>query len=78
MLRGGFGLYYDQFNTAASAGDITSENKRPINGLATLVNSNVGVGALATFRLGIDPLPAQPTEGNKLPLNVTGQWISPA
>jgi hypothetical protein len=42
-----------------------------------MVNTAIGVGALSTYRFGIDPLPAQPTEGNKLPLNATGQWISP-
>ena len=77
MLRGGYGIYFDQYNTAASAGDITSQSKRPLNSLATMVNTAIGVGALATYRLGIDPLPAQPTEGNKLPANATGQWISP-
>src|SRR5204863_2240461 len=71
------GVYFDQYNTAASAGDITSQSKRPLNALATMVNTAVGVGALATYRFGIDPLPPQPTEGNKLPLNGTGQWISP-
>jgi hypothetical protein len=77
VLRGGTGIYFDQLNTAAAAGDITSQNKRPLNGLATLDNTNIGVGQLATFVLMRDPLPPAPTEGNKLPLNATGQWISP-
>jgi carboxypeptidase family protein len=77
VLRGGFGVYFDQYNTAASAGDITSQSKRPLNSLATMVNTAIGVGALANYRFGLDPLPAQPTEGNKLPANATGQWISP-
>jgi len=42
-----------------------------------MVNTAIGVGALANYRFGIDPLPPQPTEGNKLPANATGQWISP-
>jgi hypothetical protein len=77
VLRGGFGVYFDQYNTAASAGDITSQNKRPLNALATLNNSSIGVGELPNLRLMIDPLPPQPTEGNKLPLNSQGQWINP-
>ena len=77
VLRGGGGVYFDQYNTAASAGDITSQNKRPLNALATLNNSAIGVGELPAFRLMIDPLPPQPTEGNKLPLNSQGQWINP-
>ena len=70
VLRGGYGLYFDQYNTAASAGDITSQNRRPLNALATLTNTAIGVGQLATFRFGIDPLPPQPTEGNTLPLEL--------
>jgi len=78
VLRGGFGVYFDQFNTAASAGDITSQNKRPLNALATLDNSDVGKGELPAFRLMVDPLPPAPTEGDRLPLNSQGQWINPA
>jgi carboxypeptidase family protein/TonB-dependent receptor-like protein len=77
VLRGGFGVYFDQYNTAASAGDITSQNKRPLNALATLNNSGPGIGELPNFRLMIDPLPPAPTEGDRLPLNSQGQWINP-
>ena len=68
----------DQHNVSASAGDITSQNHRPLNALATLTNTAIGVGQLATYRFGIDPLPPQPTEGNSLPLNSAGQWQDPA
>jgi len=77
VLRGGYGLYFDQYNTAASAGDITGQARRPLNALATLTNTAIGVGELATFRLGIDPNPAQPTEGDRLPRGSEGQWIHP-
>ena len=72
VLRGGYGLYFDQYNTAAAAGDITAQARRPLNALATLTNTAIGVGQLATYRFGIDPLPPQPTEGNRLPLGVAG------
>jgi hypothetical protein len=77
VVRGGYGLYFDQYNTAAAAGDITGQARRPLNALATLTNTAIGVGELATFRLGIDPMPAQPTEGNSLPQGSEGQWIHP-
>jgi len=77
VLRGGAGVYFDQYNTAASAGDITSQNKRPLNALATLNNSQIGQGELPTYRLMIDPPLPQPTEGNRLPLAAQGQWINP-
>ena len=75
VVRGGYGIYFDQYNTAAAAGDITAQARRPLNALATMTNTAIGVGQLAAFRLGIDPLPAQPTEGNRLPLGSQGQWI---
>ena len=77
VIRGGYGLYFDQYNTAASAGDITGQSARPLNSLATRTNTAIGVGELATFRFGIDPLPAQPTQGDRLANNSTGQWIRP-
>ena len=77
VIRGGYGLYIDQYNTAASAGDITGQSARPLNSLATRTNTAIGVGELATFRLGIDPLPPQPTQGDRLANNSTGQWINP-
>jgi hypothetical protein len=75
VLRGGYGIYFDQYNTAAAAGDITAQARRPLNALAEMTNTAIGRGELATFRLGIDPLPPQPTEGNSLPRGSTGQWI---
>ena len=78
VLRGGYGIYFDQYNTAAAAGDITSQARRPLNALAEMSNSAIGRGELPTFRLGIDPLPPQPTESNKLPSGATGFWIDTA
>jgi len=78
VLRGGYGLYFDQFNiNGGNVSDIYSQNKRPMNVLATLTNTAIGVGALATYRFGIDPLPPQPTEGNVLPRGANGQWLDP-
>ena len=55
--------------------DILSQNYRPLNALAVLTNTAIGRGELATYRFGIDPFPAQPTEGNSLPPNSAGQWL---
>jgi len=78
VLRGGGGVYFDQFNmNGGNISDIFSQNRRPLNVLATKTNTAIGAGELAGYRFGIDPLPAQPTEANTLPLGATGQWISP-
>lgn len=76
VLRGGYGLYFDQINHQP-LGDISSQSHRPLNALAVLTNTAIGVGELATYRFGIDPLPAQPTQGSSLPLNSAGQWLGP-
>ncbi len=79
VLRGGAGIYWDQFNiNGGNVSDIFSQNKRPLNVLASLTNTAIGVGDLATYRFGIDPIPAQPTEANTLPLGSNGQWLAPS
>ncbi len=78
VLRGGGGVYFDQFNiNGGNVSDIFSQNKRPLNVLATLVNTAAGIGQLATFRFGVDPLPSGPGRSNTLPLGARGEWISP-
>jgi hypothetical protein len=76
VLRGGYGLYFDQINHQP-LGDISSQSNYPLNALAVLTNTAIGRGELANYRFGIDPFPAQPTEGNSLPPNSTGQWLGP-
>jgi hypothetical protein len=78
VLRGGGGIYFDQFNiNGGNVSDIFSQNKRPLNVLATLTNTAVGVGQLSTFRFGIDPLPPGPPRSNTLPLGARGEWLNP-
>jgi hypothetical protein len=78
VLRGGAGIYYDQFNiNGGNVSDIFSQNKRPLNVLATLTNTAIGVGQLSDFRFGIDPLPAPPGRSNTLPLGARGEWLDP-
>jgi hypothetical protein len=77
VVRGGAGIYFDQFNiNGGNVSDIFSQNKRPLNVLKTLVNTAVGVGELATFRFGVDPLPEGPGRSNTLPLGARGEWIA--
>jgi carboxypeptidase family protein len=77
VIRGGFGIYYDQLNTAMAAGDITSQNHRPINALADLSNTAIGVGDMPTFVLTRDHFPPAPTGVDTLPEQSLGQWIDP-
>ncbi len=78
VLRGGGGVYWDQLNiNGGNISDIYSQNKRPLNVLATRTNTAIGVGQLSTFRFGVDPNPPVPSESNSLPLGATGQWLDP-
>lgn len=78
VLRGGGGIYFDQFNiNGGNVSDIFSQNKRPLNVLKTLTNTAIGAGELATFRFGIDPLPSGPGRSNSLQLGSRGEWINP-
>jgi hypothetical protein len=78
VLKGGYGLYFDGtgINTHYN---IFIQNNRPITFDATLVNTAIGVGQLATYRLGIDPLPEKPTDTGRLPpgKRTGGYWFDP-
>jgi hypothetical protein len=77
VLRGGGGIYVDQFNiNGGNISDVFSQNKRPLNVLKTLTNTAIGVGELATFRFGIDPLPEGPGRSNNLQIGSRGEWMS--
>jgi hypothetical protein len=80
VVRGGYGLYFD--GTGMNANTQTSlQNQRPLSLNATRVNSAIGVGQLATYRYGIDPLPPQPTAittgGFPPGTNAIGAWMDP-
>ena len=78
VLRGGGGIYFDQFNiNGGNVSDIFSQNKRPLNVLSELTNSAIGVGQLANFRFGVDPLPASPPPANDIQVGARGQWLDP-
>jgi hypothetical protein len=78
VIRGGGGVYFDQFNiNGGNVSDIFSQNKRPLNVLSELTNSTYGVGALATFRFGVDPLPPPPPSTNEIQVGARGQWLDP-
>lgn len=60
VIRGGYGIFYDQLFQNLTLFSLTQSNPQLYQTALTLTNSAVGVGQLATFRYGVDPLPAPP------------------
>jgi hypothetical protein len=78
VLKGGYGLYFDG-SGINNFYNIFILNNRPITFNATRVNTAIGVGQLATYRFGIDPLPPQPTNTTSFPVGGSsgGYWFRP-
>jgi hypothetical protein len=79
VLRGGAGIYYDTV-TVVSYWRAILHMKEFISAQKTLVNPAIGVGDLATYRYGIDPVPGPPANPTNLERGgrSIGQWISPS
>lgn len=71
VVRGGYGIFYDQIFQNLTLFAKQQTNPTIYQTVLDLVNSAVGVGQLATFRFGIDPLPA-PAVINNTNLEVGG------
>ena len=60
VIRGGYGIFFDQLFQNLTLFSLTQSNPELFQTALTLVNTAVGVGQLATFRFGVDPLPLPP------------------
>ncbi len=60
VIRGGYGIFYDQLFQNLTLFSLTQSNPVLYQTALSLTNSAVGVGQLATYRFGVDPLPAPP------------------
>jgi hypothetical protein len=60
VIRGGYGIFYDQIFQNLTLFSLQQTNATIYQTVLDLVNDNVGVGQLAGFRFGVDPLPAPP------------------
>ncbi|MGH9882861.1 MAG: TonB-dependent receptor domain-containing protein, partial [Pyrinomonadaceae bacterium] len=58
VIRGGYGIFYDQVFQNLTLFANQQSNPTIYQTVLDLVNNSVGVGQLATFRFGVDPLPA--------------------
>jgi hypothetical protein len=72
VIRGGYGIFYDQLFQNLTIFSLTQSQESIYQQALTLTNSAVGVGQLATFRYGVDPLPTPPAGFSFANLGVGG------
>ncbi|HWW74992.1 MAG TPA: TonB-dependent receptor, partial [Pyrinomonadaceae bacterium] len=60
VIRGGYGIFFDQLFQNLTLFATQQSNPTIYQTVLDLVNDRVGSGQLATFRFGVDPLPAPP------------------
>jgi Carboxypeptidase regulatory-like domain/TonB dependent receptor len=60
VLRGGYGIFFDQLFQNLTLFSLSQSGPEIFSTLLNLTNTAVGVGQLANFRYGIDPLPPTP------------------
>jgi hypothetical protein len=62
VIRGGYGIFYDQVFQNLTLFSLTQSNPELFQQALVRANTAVGQGELATFRFGVDPLPAPPAD----------------
>ncbi len=72
VIRGGYGIFYDQIFQNLILFAKQQSNDTIYQTVADQVNDSVGVGQLAGFRFGIDPLPSPPANFSPTNLEVGG------
>ncbi len=78
VVRGGYGVFYDQLFQNLTLFSFTQSGPEIFSTLLNLTNSAVGVGQLANFRYGVDPLPAPPPpDYSVLPTGAFGRINDP-
>jgi Carboxypeptidase regulatory-like domain/TonB dependent receptor len=78
VIRGGYGIFYDQLFQNLTLFSFSQSGPEIFSTLLNLTNTAVGVGQLANFRYGIDPLPpAPPPDYTNLPTGAFGRINDP-
>ncbi|MGH9942201.1 MAG: TonB-dependent receptor [Pyrinomonadaceae bacterium] len=62
VIRGGYGIFYDQLFQNLTLFSLTQTNPELYQTALSFTNTAVGVGQFPTFRFGVDPLPAVPAD----------------
>jgi len=76
VIRGGYGMYYDQVIVNTVYSSLTQTYPVIFAQALNLINNNIGQGNLANFKVG-DPLPAIPPAPTDLANGAAGRLINP-
>jgi hypothetical protein len=60
VVRGGYGIFYDQLFQNLTLFSLSQSGPEIFSTLVNLTNTGIGQGQLASYRFGVDPLPAAP------------------
>lgn len=78
VLRGGYGIFFDQLFQNLTLFSLSQSGPEIFSTLVNLTNTSVGVGQLANYRFGIDPLPpVPPPDYTVLPTGAVGRINDP-
>jgi hypothetical protein len=78
VVRGGYGIFYDQLFQNLTLFSLSQSGPEIFSTLLNLTNTAVGVGQLADFRYGVDPLPSPPPpDYSVLPTGAFGRINDP-
>ncbi len=78
VVRGGYGMFFDQIFQNLTIFSLSQSGPEIYSQILGLTNSAVGVGQAATFRFGVDPLPAPPDFNfSELPRGAFGRINDP-
>ncbi len=72
VIRGGYGIFYDQLFQNLTLFSLQQSNPTIYQTLLQLVNDDVGIGQLANFRFGVDPLPTPSASASNTELEFGG------
>lgn len=79
VIRGGYGVFFDQLFQNLTLFSLSQSGPEIFSTLLNLTNTAVGVGQLASFRYGVDPLPSPPPpDFTVLPAGSFGRINDPA
>jgi hypothetical protein len=80
VIRGGYGMYYDQLFNNINLFAMQQSNATIFGTVTNMNNTSIGVGEMPTWVVNVNPLPPIPTKGlTDLPANAgsTGRLVDP-